>query len=163
MLRKLEPEEKAFLARVNAVFLSEDLSFEEAVREYRKIEAEFVERAGENEYHVVETRRRITEWILSEAHLSEQPHEVCRQIWQELLLRGFSDTHMRYLMSGIYARCCQMNGEFDAGIAVLEPLIAEAEQALADPTLGPSLREYYQYELASDTRIRDELKAGIRT
>ena len=45
MWRKLEPEEIAFNQRINAVYLSEELSFEEAVREYRRIEAEFVARA----------------------------------------------------------------------------------------------------------------------
>ncbi|MDC0741096.1 hypothetical protein [Polyangium mundeleinium] len=163
MLRKLEPEEIAFIERMNAVYLSEELDFEEAVREYRQIEAEFVERAGDNEYHVVETRRRITEWILSEALRDEQPHEVCREIWHELLQRGFSGIEKRHSMSGIYARCCQLNGEFEAGLAVIEPLIAEAEQGLADPTLPPNPRAFYEQELAIDRKIRDELKAGIRS
>jgi hypothetical protein len=39
----------------------------------------------------VETRRRITEWLLDEALRNEQPHEVCREIWAEMLQRGFSD------------------------------------------------------------------------
>jgi hypothetical protein len=162
MSRTLEPEEVAFLQRMNAVYLSEDLSFEEAVREYRQIEEEFVKRAGDNEYHVVETRRRITEWILSEALRDEQPHEVCRAIWHELLERGFSYLEKGHSMSGIYARCCQKNSEFDAGLAVIEPLIVEAEQALADTTIPPNVRAYYEQELAIDCKIRDELKAGIR-
>jgi hypothetical protein len=161
-LRKLEPEEIAFNQRMNTVYLSEELSFEEAVREYRRIEAEFVERAGDNEYHVVETRRRITEWLLSEALRDGQTQEVCREIWHELLQRGFSDIFLRHTFSGIYARCCQMNGEFDAGIAVLEPLIAEAEQALADTTLMPNGRAFYEQQLEGHRKIRDELKAGIR-
>lgn len=163
-LRKLEPEEIAFNQRIDSVFLSKEISFEEAVREYRKIEAEFVERAGDNEYHVVETRRRITEWLLQEALRDEQPHEVCREIWHELLQRGFSDIFLRYTMSGIYARCCQMNGEFDAGLAVIEPLIAESEQALEaeTTTLTPPNRAFYEENLRIDRKIRDELKAGIR-
>jgi len=162
MRQKLEPEEMAFNQRINAVYLSEEMSFEDAVREYRKIEAEFVERAGDNEYHVVETRRRITEWLLMHARREEQPHEVCREIWHELLQRGFSDIENRHWMSGIYAGCCQMNGEFDAGLAVIEPLIAEAEQGLADPTLPPNPRAFYEQELTRDRKIRDALKAGSR-
>ena len=162
MLQRLEPEEIAFIKKINMIYFSEELSFEEAVREYRRIEEEFVARAGDNEYHVVETRRRITEWILGEALRDEQPQEVCREIWHELLQRGFSDVMKRYVMSGIYARCCQMSGAFDEGLAVIEPLIAESEQALADPTLTPYMREYYEHELASDRKIRDELKAGFR-
>jgi hypothetical protein len=163
MLRILEPEEVALIERMNVVLFSKEMSFEEAVREYRRIEAEFVERACDNEYHVVETRRLITERLLSEALRYGQPHEVCREIWHELLQRGFSDVQKRYNMSGIYARCCQMNGEFDEGLAVIEPLIAEAEQGLADPALPPYLRIFYEYTLPSDRKIRAELKAGIRS
>ena len=161
--QKLERDEIEFNNRINAVFLSkQELSFEDAVREYRRIEAEFVERDGDNEYRVVETRRRVTEWLLHHAHKDEQPQEVCREIWEEMLQRGFSDLEKRHTMSGIYARGCQMNGEFDEGIAVLEPLIAEAEQALADPTLAADMRKLYEKELAIHREIRDELKAGIR-
>jgi len=162
MWRELEPEEIAFNERVNAVFLSDELSFEGAVREYRQIEAEFVERAGDNEYHFVETRRRITEWLLREALRDEQPHEVCREIWHELLQRGFSGIELRHSMSGLYARCCQRNGEFEAGLAVIEPLIAECEQGLADLTLPPNPREFYEEELRIHSKIRDEFKAGFR-
>jgi hypothetical protein len=161
--RKLEPVEIEFNKKINAVFLSkQELSFEAAVREYRRIETEFIERDGDNEYRIVETRRRITEWLLKHAHKDEQPQEVCREIWKELLQRGFSDAELRHRFSGIYARGCQMNGAFDEGLAVIEPLIAEAEQALAETALTPSMRKYYEHELAIDLKIRDELKAGIR-
>jgi hypothetical protein len=150
----MEPEEIAFNKKINMIFFSEELSFEEAVREYRRIEEEFVARAGDNEYHVVETRRRITEWILQEALDCDQPQEVCREIWHELLQRGFSGIEQRFFMSGIYARCCQHNGAFDEGLAVIEPLVAESEQALADPTLPPNPRDFYEYVLEIDRKIR---------
>ncbi|UQA56098.1 hypothetical protein [Polyangium aurulentum] len=160
--RKLEPIEIAFNKKISAVHLSEEISFEDAVREYRRIEAEFVEMVSDNEYRVVETRRRITEWLLMQAHKDEQPQGVCREIWHELLERGFSDLEQRHTMSGIYARCCQMNGEFDEGLAVIEPLIAEAEQALADATLTADMRAFYEDQLAHRRKMRDEFKAGIR-
>jgi len=163
MNRTLEPEEVAFTQRIHAVFLREkDLSFEEAVCEYRRVEAEFVEAAGNDEWDVVETKRRISEWLLRLALRADQPHEVCREFWHELIQRGFSNDEQRYIFTCIYARCCQMNGEFDAGIAVLEPLIAEAEQALAETTLTPDNRAFYEANLQLDRKIRDELKAGIR-
>lgn len=160
--RKLEPVEIAFNKKINVVFLSEEISFEDAVREYRRIEAEAVEEDGDDQDHVVETRRRITEWLLLHAHKEEQPQEVCRGIWEEMLQRGFSDLELRHTMSGIYVRCCQMNGAFDEGLAVLEPLIVEAEQALADTTLTADMREFYEEGLQIDRKLRDELKAGIR-
>ena len=130
---EMEPEEIAFHQRVNEIFLrKQKMSFDELVRQYRQIEAEFVERAGDNAHHVVETKRRITEWLLTEAHRERQPYEECRAIFEELVQRGFSDMFQRQMMSGIYVRCCQRYGEFDAGLAVIEPLIAEVEQLLED-------------------------------
>ncbi len=160
---EMDPEEIAFNQRIDEVFLrKQKMSFEEVVRQYRQIEAEFVERAGDNEHHVVETKRRITEWLLSEAERSKQPHDVCREIWEELVQRGFSDQFQRQMKSSGYVRCCQHNGEFDAGAAVLEPLIAELEQWLQDPTLAPEMRNFWEHTLASDYKLRDELKASVR-
>ena len=162
--RKLEPEEIEFIKKVNAVFLSEEISFEDAVREYRRIEAEFVERERDTEWKVVETQRRITEWILRHADKDAQPQEVLREIWQEMLERGFSDFERRHSMIGLYARYCQSNGAFDEGIAVLEPSIAELEQLFADEAkaaaLTPAVRYDCEQSLQTHRKIRDELKAG---
>ena len=72
------------------------------------------------------------------------------------------DREHKWIFTGIYARCCQMNGEFDAGLAVLEPLIAESEEWLAHATLTPALRAYWEHNLTTDYKLRDELEAGIR-
>ncbi|UQA63442.1 hypothetical protein [Polyangium aurulentum] len=163
--RKLEPEEVAFTQAVHAVFLREkELGFEEAVREYRRVEAEFVQREHDEEWKVVETKRRITEWLLNFAYRADQPMEVCRQIWEEMLQRGFTDLERRYTMGGIYVRCCQMNGAFDKGLAITESAIAELEQLFAAeaeaPTLTPAMRYDCEQSLRIYRKIRDELKAG---
>ncbi|UQA54975.1 hypothetical protein [Polyangium aurulentum] len=162
--QKLEPGELAFNKKINAVILSRELSFEDAVREYRRIEAEAVEEAGDNEARVVKTRRRTTEWILVHALEAEQPMEVCREIWQEMLQRGFTDLNKRYTMSGIYARCCQYNGAFEEGLAIIEPLIEELEQLFADEAkaaeLTPAMRYDCEQQLRIHRKIREELKAG---
>lgn len=161
--RDLEPEEIEFTDRVDAVYLREgELGFDEAVRAYRQIETEFVDRAGTNEWDVLETKRRITEWLLNFACRSGQPQEVCRELWEEMLERGFSGIDKRHTMGGIYARCCQMNGEFDAGIAVLEPLIAELEQLLQRTTLTSQNRKFCEENIRIHKKIIDELKAGLR-
>lgn len=160
---EMDPEEIAFTQRINEVFLrKQKMSFDEVVRQYRQIEAEFVERAGDNEHHVIETKRRITEWLLSEAHRERQPYEECRAIFEELVQRGFSDAFQRQMMSGIYVRCCQRYGEFEAGLAVIEPLIAEVEHLLEDATLPPDMRAFWEDDLTITYKRRDELKAGIR-
>lgn len=160
---EMHSEEVAFNQRVNAVFLRKaEIPFEDVIRQYRQIEAEFVQRAGDNDHHVLETKRRITEWMLSEAERSKQPHDVCRGIWEELVQRGFSDHLQKCTFTGIYARCCQHNGEFDAGLAVLEPLIVDCNDWLNHTTLTPEERGFWERDLAVDYKIHAELKAGIR-
>ncbi len=157
------PDEIAFHARINALLRrATKMSFDEVVPQYREIEAEFIERQRDKEDHVVETKRRITEWLLMQADWKKQPHEVCRPLWDELLQRGFSNINLRHLMSGIYVRCCQRNGAFDAGIEVLDQRIAELEKLLADPALEPVSRPACEEHIEKDKRIRDELKAGLR-
>jgi len=163
MSLKSHPEEVAFTDEISQVTLRlMELTFEEAVREYRRIETKFVARAESDEEDVRDIQRRVTAKILGAARGNEQPHEVCRAIWEELVQRGFSDREQKSIFTGIYARCCQMNGEFDAGLAVLEPLIAESEQWLEHAILTPELRAYWEHDLAIDYKIRDELKAGLR-
>jgi hypothetical protein len=65
-------------------------------------------------------------------------------------------------MSALYARCCQVHGAFEEGLAILEPLIPEAEQALAASTLTEPDRRDYELFLEGQRELRDELKAGIR-
>ena len=161
--KEIRIDEIGFTDRINAVFLRKTkISFEEVVRQYRQIEAEFVERERDNEVDVVEIKRRITEWLLTEADTTKQPHEVCRAIWDELTERGFSDPYQRYWMSGVYVRCCQRNGEFDAALAIHEPQIAEVEQWAADSKLKPDECEFWQRQIEIHNKIRDELKAGLR-
>ena len=158
---ELDPEEIAFNERINSIFLRKhEINFEDLVRQYRQVEMEFVERAGEDEYRIRETRRRISEWLLSEAEKTKQPHEVCTLIWDELVERGFSDPFLRHLKTSGYVRCCQMNGQFSRALEVHEPLIAEVEQWLSDTTLAPEVRAYLENDLAIDYKIRDELRAN---
>ena len=157
----LEPEEIALTQRLNSVYFDEhsnERTFEETVHDYRRIEAEFVERAGDNASRVVETQRRITESILRFAYETEQPHEVCRRIWEELVQRGFSNLERRHYTSDTYVECCLFNGEFDAGLVVLEPLIVELEQCIDDTTLTTEMRRFSEMWLNSHRRLRDKLK-----
>ncbi len=157
------PVEIAFTHEISQVTLRLlELTFEDAVREYRRIEADFFTRVGADEEDVIEIQRRITANILVAAHGNEQAHDVCTAIWEELVQRGFSDREKKCIFTGIYARCCQMNGEFEAGIAVLEKLIPESEEWLKNATLTPELRAYWEHDLAMAYKVRDELKAGIR-
>lgn len=157
------PDNVELAQRFTEVCLHEhERPFTDVVHDYRRIEEEFVTRAGDNEEFALHVKRRISRLILGAALMADQPHEVCRGIWEELVERGFSDHEKKRIHTGIYARCCQMNGEFDAGLAVLEPLITEMEQALKGKGLKKKERKWYEKGVATSRKIRDELKAGIR-
>lgn len=137
-----------------------DRKFDEVVGDYRRIEEDFVNRPDGNDFHVLETRRRIAEAILLATHTHQQPFDTCRNAWNDLLCVGFTNFRTRCTESWFYADCCLFNEEFDAGIAVLEPLLIDVRKQIDNPT-GPWHR-YYQDELVRLEKLYDELKAGIR-
>ena len=108
-----------------------DLNFEEAVRMYREVEADFVARAPNDEEFVLETRRRVAEDILSAAYTHDEPFDVCNNAWNELLRLGFTNRFMKDIMTRQYAKCCLFTEHPEEGIAVLEPLIVELEERIA--------------------------------
>lgn len=162
---QLSPEEIDFSQRVHENILREmDHSYEDVLREYRRIEEEFVARVGDNEEVALDFKRRISKQILGAACRTDQPHEVCRGIWEELLQRGFADLYTKQIHVGIYARCCQFNGEFAAGIGAIDAVITETETELAleGTALTPHWRHWYGKSIEGLRKIRDELVAGIR-
>lgn len=161
--REAIDHDEAFIQRILAIFgRKHEMSFEEVVRQYRMLEAEFVALAGDDEALVVQRRQSITNHLLMDAQNAEQPHHVCHAIWDELMLRGFMSTDLRHSLSNCYARCCQLNGEFKAGLAVIEPLIAELEELLAQPAINPNVRAFCEQFLSIHVETREELKTEIR-
>ena len=88
-------------------------------------------RRGDQDFDVLEVKRRVAERILQAAHGYEQPFEVCRDACNDLLRRGFTDLYTRCTASDCYADCCLLDEQFDAGIAVLTPLIADLQEQLS--------------------------------
>jgi len=149
--------------RIESVLISNPpLSFEEMLKEYRKIEAELVEQAGDDEFDIIETKRRIAEWILTAASWRDQPFDVCQKAWNDLLALGFTSRYMKCHKTCVYADCCLENEQYEAGLAVVEPVIAELQDWLAVATLEPNWRKDYEGGLAGLKKRRDKLKAGIR-
>lgn len=156
-------DEVDFTQRIHETILRrKELPFAAILLEYRNIEEEFVARAGDDKEIALDFKRRISRKILSAAHYASEPQEVCRSLWEEVVERGFSDHEAQRMSTATYARCCQQNGEFAAGIAVLEPLIAEMARAIDSGTLASKDLQCYVEDIAMFHRIRDELKAGIR-
>lgn len=139
-----------------------DLTFEEATLECRSVEAKYLARVGMSNEDILEIRRRTIGHILIAALGNEQTYEVCRAIWNEMNGLGFFDLERKYTMTAMYARCCQMNGEFDVALELVESLIPEIEQQGKDATPGSEMHAHCAELLRTYHKIRDELKAGIR-
>lgn len=153
-------EFRALAKAIDAAWLrTRDSSFTQKVDEYRQVEREFVQRAGGDAFFVLETKRGIAEAILRQANVTNQPFNVCQDIWNELVQLGFSNIEVTCTMSWFYADCCRHNKQLDVGLSVLEPLIAEFERLLADPTVAEDAAEYYRYEIDKLGKLRDKLKA----
>lgn len=158
---KIEELSRALAQAMDDTWLrTHEWDFPEIVREYRQVEAEFVQRTGDDKpLFILETRRRVAEALLSHAHSKEEPHEVCREVWNDLVNLGFTDSERQRMMSWFYADCCLWNKQYDAGLAVIEPVIADYEQWLQNATLRPKSREYHEKDLANDKFLRDGLIA----
>ena len=159
---KLAAVEDEFTERMHATALHrEEVDFDQKVREYRTIEAEFIARAKEDEADILATKRRIMWWVLASAIDSSQPAEVCREIWDEIKRIGFADMDHRHTMSNIYARCCQCTGEFNTGIEVLDPLIKELQQWLPQAPITPEQRIHWEKKLEIHKEVVAELEADM--
>lgn len=163
MALKSYPDEVDFTHDMSQVTLRLlDLTFEEAALEYRSIEAKYIARAGMSNEDILEIRRRTIAQILIAANGNEQTYEVCQGIWKEMNELGFFDLERKYTMTAIYARCCQMNGEFDVALELVESLIPEIEQQGQHASPDSEMYAHCKELLGIYHKIRDELKSGIR-
>ncbi|MDI1483933.1 hypothetical protein [Polyangium sp. y55x31] len=142
--------------------LERNRTFAEAVDDYRRLEAEFVARAGDSELGVLETRRRIAEAILLLANEKHPPFEVCREAWNELVRLGFTNIHVRCMKTWCYAECCRYDEKPEEGLAVLEPLIAELERGLEEAKAAKRRTGFYEQELERLGDLRGALLAQQR-
>ncbi|MDC0746962.1 hypothetical protein [Polyangium mundeleinium] len=137
-------------------------TFAEDVVDFRRIEAEFVARVAENEFDVLEARRRIAEHILSAAQSYHAPFEVCREAWNDLVRLGFTEKFMEYLEARIYADCCAYDEKPEEGLAVLEPLLAELERRREERMAAQQSTDFQDHYIEYLGDLRDELLAQQR-
>lgn len=137
-------------------------SFTETTRDYRQLEADFLPRLqGADAFFAPEAKRRITFAILLNAHKHKQPFEVCRDLWNELARGDFRDIFQKCAMAWFYADCCLFNHQPDAGLAVIEPLIAELRNHPPEEMDEDAL-ESYQQALGRLERLRDAAQGTLR-
>jgi len=137
-------------------------TFAEAVEDHRRLEAEFVARAGDNEFAVLDTRQRIAETILSLAHEKRAPFDVCREAWNEAVRLGFTGPFERDTSAWFYADCCLYDEKPEEGLAVIEPLIAELERGFEEAKAAQKPTDFYEQELEKLCDIQGALLAQQR-
>ncbi len=134
-------------------------SFAETTCDYRQLEADFVTRLqGSDVFFIPETKRRIRSAILMDAHKHKQPFDVCRDAWNDLGPLEFRNILQKCAMAWFYADCCAFNKDPGAGLAVVEPLIAELRK-LSHEDMDADELDSYQAGLARLERLRDKLQA----
>ncbi len=117
-----------------------DRSFADVAADYRRVEAEFVARAGEGEALEACVRRmqaRIAEAILMAACSLRAPFQACRDAWDEFVRVGRDKS---WMFPEMYVETCLTSNEPEAGLAVIEPWIAKIEaqlQACKEPLRPP--------------------------
>lgn len=160
---KMEDIGRALAKAIDQAWLeTRESTFPEMVNAYRQIEVEYVRHADNHEFFVLETRRRITEAILRQAHSTEQSFRACQDVWNELVGLGFTNLERQCTMTWFYADCCLLNEEPAAGVAVLEPLIVDIERQLEGMTHADTGWQQLHDELARLKQLNDEIKASIR-
>jgi hypothetical protein len=152
----------AFVKASNAILLKSfhrTRSYAEVVADYRRLELEFVAKMGDDEFGALETKRHVAESILSLAHGYPPSFDVCREAFHGLVRLGFTNLLMKCMESWLYADICAYDEQPEEGLAVLDPLITELEQWLKESraTQRPTL--FYEDELQTLKKLRDELEA----
>jgi hypothetical protein len=129
------------------------------VHAYKQVELEFIRRAANDEFEILELKRCVAEAILKAAIEGCRPFETCTQLWNDLLHLGFSRIDRTCTMTWYYAQCCFLNKQTETGLSLLEPLIADLKCSLEEPTVDENAAEYYQYELDNLGKLLGKLQA----
>ena len=165
--REMAGEKLAFCKAADALLLKSldaTRTFAEAVEDFHRLEAEFVARAGDNEFAALETKRSIAETILRLTHDKRPPLEACREAWNDLVRLGFTKIERECLMAWLYAGCCAYDEQPEEGLAVLEPLITKLD-GLLEATKGTGAEypaRFYEDELERLGNLRAALEAQKR-
>jgi hypothetical protein len=139
---------------------SSEHSFAEVDAKYRTLETEFMSRLQpEDDFFVPELKSRIAHARFVAAHEHRQPFEVCRNLWNALHPWDFGHLEIKCPMIRRYAECCLLNNEPDAGLAVVEPLLAELQHQVDTDTADDMPSGKYPEEISRLQKLRNDLQA----
>jgi hypothetical protein len=124
------------------------MRFEELVPVYKAVEAQLLARLSDEEFLILETRRRVAEQILHRA-AERCSLDVCREYLRDLLRLGFTDASLKCTAYISYSMRCEETGHADEGVALLEALDQELGRQLQNvPIMLEDLRLSVRKRLA---------------
>ena len=136
------------------------MTFEDIVKSYRIIERSHLARASDNQFHALETRRRVAERLVDAAIHKDRPWEESRVLLDELFRLGFTNIEVKVFVLQSYSKYCLKIGRSDEGIALLAPLETELETEFSRKDLTKPARRFYSIELHNTRTLLNELRAA---
>ena len=155
-----ELRSKLFQARKKIENETAQAGYAEIEQRYRQLEKEFTESLpAEDAFFLPEVKERITRTLFDGACELHQPFEVCRDLWNALAPWDFGHLETKCQMWRRYAECCLFHGQAAAGLAVVEPLLADLQHQVATGTDEDMAEDNYPEEIGKLEKLRDELRA----
>ena len=134
------------------------MTFEDIVKSYRIIERSHLARASDNQFHALETRRRVAERLVYAAIYKDRPWEESRVLLDELFRLGFTNIEAKLNLLLVYSKYCLKIGRSNEGIALL--LETELETEFNRKDLTKPARRFYSIELQNTRALLNELRAA---
>jgi hypothetical protein len=147
------------MAKDAAWLKTKDSPFADTVREYKVVESIFTVRAADNEFYVIEMRRRIAESIFADAVIKSEPFDTCMACYEDVVRLGIVEFEVRCTMTWYYGDCCRHNKRTEMGLKMVEPLIAELQRLLAEPNINEVDAWDYRQKLEGHERLLGKLQA----
>ena len=149
---------------IAAVCLKEgEMTFEHIIESYRIIERTHLARVSDNQFHALETRRRVAERLVYAAIYKDRPWEESRGLLDNLFRLGFTNIEVKVSVLQSYSKYCFKIGRNNEGIALLEALESELETQLSREDLKTPARGYYSGELQSTRALLNKLHGVFMT
>jgi hypothetical protein len=144
--------ERQFVREVGDIFDRRyEMSFEDLVRAFKTVETHYVE-LETKPFLILETKRRVAEWMIMAATDKRCPYETCRARLDHLFQLGFTDLQMKVTMCIIFARYCRATRHFREGIELLEPVVEELQSELIRAGITRHEKEFYG-DLINNTEV----------
>lgn len=133
-------------------------SFATVIAEFRKIEAEFVGRVGDDIANVRQVQTIVSEFLLEAAYMTDQPFATCDQYWHDLQKLGFYRIERECMQTGFFAGVCLSHARIDVGLAVVDSIRVKLERLRAEPNATETAIEYYAEQIESFAKLRARLE-----